>query len=100
MIKKKILLPSAYMHPSVPAHFATKNKQISVAKGKQVHVQCNVQGDNPIDIKWKIQNTQQHLDESLDARLVLFFYKKKKKYVRGFDEEKVEYFLSFNFNLA
>lgn len=56
---------------TVPAHFATKNKQISVAKGKQVHVQCNVQGDNPIDIKWKIQNTQQHLDESLDARLVL-----------------------------
>lgn len=52
----------------VPAHFATKNKQISVAKGKQVHVQCNVQGDNPIDIKWKIQNTQQHLDESLDTR--------------------------------
>lgn len=53
---------------SVPAHFATKNKQISVAKGKQVHVQCNVQGDTPIDIKWKIQNTQQHLDESLDTR--------------------------------
>lgn len=53
---------------SVPAHFSTKNKQISVAKGKQVHVQCNVQGDTPIDIKWKIQNTQQHLDESLDTR--------------------------------
>lgn len=53
---------------TVPAHFTTKNKQISVAKGKQVHVQCNVQGDTPIDIKWKIQNTQQHLDESLDTR--------------------------------
>lgn len=52
----------------MPAHFASKSKQITVAKGKQVHVQCNVQGDNPIDIKWKIQNTQQHLDESLDSR--------------------------------
>lgn len=53
---------------AVPAHFTTKNKQISVAKGKQVHVQCNVQGDTPIDIKWKIQNTQQHLDSSTDTR--------------------------------
>lgn len=52
----------------VPAHFQTKSKQISVAKGKQVHVQCNVQGDNPIDFKWKIQATQQYLDESLDSR--------------------------------
>lgn len=58
---------------TVPAHFTTKNKQISVAKGKQVHVQCNVQGDTPIDIKWKIQNTQQHLDESMDARLANYF---------------------------
>lgn len=58
-------------HPlgiAVPAHFPTKTKQISVAKGKQVHVQCNVQGDNPIDFKWKIQATQQFLDESLDSR--------------------------------
>uniref|UniRef100_T1GFU6 Down syndrome cell adhesion molecule-like protein Dscam2 n=1 Tax=Megaselia scalaris TaxID=36166 RepID=T1GFU6_MEGSC len=55
----------------VPAHFSTKTKQISVAKGKQVHVQCNVQGDNPIDIKWKIQSTQQILDESLDSRYTI-----------------------------
>lgn len=33
-----------------------------------MHVQCNVQGDIPIEIKWKIQNTQQHLDESMDSR--------------------------------
>lgn len=54
----------------MPAHFTTKNKQISVAKGKQVHVQCNVQGDTPIDIKWKIQSSQQHLDSSTDSRYV------------------------------
>lgn len=60
---------------SVPAYFVTKSKQISVAKGKQVHVQCNVQGDNPINIKWKIQNTQQHLDETLDARYVHMYVK-------------------------
>lgn len=63
----QLLMP----HPlgiAVPAHFPTKTKQISVAKGKQVHVQCNVQGDNPIDFKWKIQATQQFLDESLDSR--------------------------------
>lgn len=66
------LMPSVYApyFISVPAYFVTKSKQISVAKGKQVHVQCNVQGDNPINIKWKIQNTQQHLDETLDARYV------------------------------
>lgn len=39
-----------------------------MAKGKQVHVQCNVKGDTPIEIKWKIQNTQQHLDETMDTR--------------------------------
>ncbi|XP_037045508.1 Down syndrome cell adhesion molecule-like protein Dscam2 isoform X1 [Bradysia coprophila] len=60
-----------FLKVNVPAHFSTKNKQISVAKGKQVHVQCNVQGDTPIDIKWKIQNTQQHLDESLDTRYTI-----------------------------
>lgn len=54
----------------VPAHFQTKSKQISVAKGKQVHIQCNVQGDNPIDIQWKLQSTQQTIDESMDTRLV------------------------------
>lgn len=54
----------------VPAHFTTKNKQISVAKGKQVHVQCNVQGDTPIDIKWKVQNTHQHIDSSTDTRYI------------------------------
>lgn len=52
----------------VPAHFQTKSKQISVAKGKQVHIQCNVQGDNPIDIQWKLQATQQTIDESMDTR--------------------------------
>ena len=55
----------------MPAHFATKNKQISIAKNKQVHVQCNVQGDTPIEIKWRIQNTQQNLDESLDTRYTI-----------------------------
>ncbi|XP_036340383.1 Down syndrome cell adhesion molecule-like protein Dscam2, partial [Rhagoletis pomonella] len=60
-----------FLKVNVPAHFQTKTKQISVAKGKQVHVQCNVQGDNPIDIKWKIQATQQYLDESLDSRYTI-----------------------------
>ncbi|CAD7083563.1 unnamed protein product [Hermetia illucens] len=60
-----------FLKVNVPAHFTTKNKQLSVAKGKQVHLQCNVQGDNPIDIKWRNQNTQQHLDESLDSRYKL-----------------------------
>lgn len=45
-----------------------KQKQVTVSKDKEVHVQCSVKGDNPIEIKWKIQNTQQHLDESMDAR--------------------------------
>uniref|UniRef100_A0A1B0GF88 Down syndrome cell adhesion molecule-like protein Dscam2 n=1 Tax=Glossina morsitans morsitans TaxID=37546 RepID=A0A1B0GF88_GLOMM len=60
-----------FLKVNVPAHFQTKSKQISVPKGKQVHVQCNVQGDNPIDIKWKIQATQQYLDESLDSRYAI-----------------------------
>ncbi|XP_055315262.1 cell adhesion molecule Dscam2 isoform X3 [Sitodiplosis mosellana] len=60
-----------FLKVNVPAHFTTKNKQISVAKGKQVHVQCNVQGDTPIDIKWKIQNSQQHLDSSTDSRYTI-----------------------------
>lgn len=47
-----------------------KQKQVTVSKDKEVHVQCSVKGDNPIEIKWKIQNTQQHLDESMDARSV------------------------------
>ncbi|XP_055380718.1 cell adhesion molecule Dscam2 isoform X2 [Condylostylus longicornis] len=60
-----------FLKVNVPAHFTTKSKQISVAKQKQVHIQCNVQGDNPIDIKWKLQNTQQLLDESLDTRYTI-----------------------------
>ncbi|XP_031619714.1 Down syndrome cell adhesion molecule-like protein Dscam2 isoform X2 [Contarinia nasturtii] len=60
-----------FLKVNVPAHFTTKNKQISVAKGKQVHVQCNVLGDTPITIKWKIQNTQQHLDSSTDTRYTI-----------------------------
>lgn len=52
----------------MPAHFNTKSKQITSPRNKQIHIQCNVQGDNPIDIKWKLQNSQQHIDESLDNR--------------------------------
>lgn len=57
-----------YLKVNVPAHFTTKTKQIFVAKNKQVHIQCTVQGDTPIEVKWKLQSTQQYLDESLDAR--------------------------------
>lgn len=55
----------------VQAHFIMKQKQVTVSKDKEVHVQCSVKGDNPIEIKWKIQNTQQHLDESMDARYTI-----------------------------
>lgn len=60
-----------FLKVNVPAHFAAKTKQIYVARGKQVHVQCSVLGDTPIDIKWKIQNTQQQLDESSDTRYTI-----------------------------
>ncbi|XP_058987901.1 cell adhesion molecule Dscam2 [Musca domestica] len=60
-----------FLKVNVPAHFQTKSKQISVAKGKQVHIQCNVQGDNPIDIHWKLQATQQTIDESMDTRYTI-----------------------------
>lgn len=59
-----------FLKVSVPAHFESKTKQFSIAKGKQVHLQCNVLGDTPIEIKWKVQSNQQYLtiDESNDAR--------------------------------
>ncbi|XP_061500110.1 cell adhesion molecule Dscam2 isoform X1 [Anopheles gambiae] len=57
-----------FLKVNVPAHFTTKNKQITSPRNKQIHIQCNVQGDNPIDIKWKMQSSQQQLDESLDNR--------------------------------
>ncbi|XP_065077714.1 cell adhesion molecule Dscam1 isoform X2 [Ochlerotatus camptorhynchus] len=57
-----------FLKVNVPAHFNTKSKQITSPRNKQIHIQCNVQGDNPIDIKWKLQNSQQHIDESLDNR--------------------------------
>ncbi|XP_055679736.1 cell adhesion molecule Dscam2 isoform X1 [Lutzomyia longipalpis] len=60
-----------FLKVNVAAHFATKSKQIFIARGKQVHIQCNVQGDTPIDLKWRIQNSQQHLDESIDARYTI-----------------------------
>jgi Down syndrome cell adhesion molecule len=35
---------------------------------QKVHLQCNVVGDTPVDVKWKIQASQQYVDESADAR--------------------------------
>uniref|UniRef100_A0A1B0DMD3 Ig-like domain-containing protein n=1 Tax=Phlebotomus papatasi TaxID=29031 RepID=A0A1B0DMD3_PHLPP len=63
-----------FLKVNVAAHFAMKNKQIFIARGKQVHIQCNVQGDTPIDLKWRIQNSQQHLDESIDASAKVNIY--------------------------
>lgn len=60
-----------FLKVNVPAHFTSKNKQVYIAKGKQVHLQCNVVGDTPIDIKWKVQNTQQYIDESSDSRYTI-----------------------------
>lgn len=57
-----------FLKVSVPAHFESRTKQFSIAKGKQVHLQCNPLGDIPIEIKWKIQATQQYIEESTDAR--------------------------------
>ena len=57
-----------FLKVNVPAHFEVRSKQVSVGKGKQVHMQCNVIGDTPMEIKWKIQSTQQYIDESTDAR--------------------------------
>lgn len=60
-----------FLKVNVPAHFASKQKQIYVARTKQIHIQCNVQGDTPIDIKWKVQLTQQTIDESTDSRYTI-----------------------------
>lgn len=57
-----------FLKVNVPAYFTVKSKQVYIAKGKQVHLQCNVEGDNPIDVKWKVQTTQQYIDESTDIR--------------------------------
>lgn len=57
-----------FLKVNVPAHFTARSKQVYIAKGKQVHLQCSVVGDTPIDVKWKIQSTQQYIDESTDAR--------------------------------
>lgn len=57
-----------YLKVNVPAHFTVRSKQVYVAKGKQVHLQCNVVGDAPVDVKWKMQSSQQIIHESADAR--------------------------------
>lgn len=57
-----------FLKVNVPAHFSVRNKQVYIAKGKQVHLQCNIVGDTPVVVKWKIQATQQYIDESIDAR--------------------------------
>lgn len=57
-----------FLKVNVPAHFTVRSKQVYIAKGKQVHLQCNVVGDTPVEVKWKVQTTQQYIDESTDAR--------------------------------
>lgn len=57
-----------FLKVNVPAHFTVRSKQVYIAKGKQVHLQCNVVGDTPVEVKWKLQTTQQFIDESVDAR--------------------------------
>lgn len=56
---------------SAPAHFIQKSKQVQVEKGDQAHLQCTAQGDNPLDIVWKMGG--QRLSEDLDARFVYGF---------------------------
>lgn len=63
-----LLNSSSFVYPLVAAHFATKEKQIFIARGKQVHIQCNAQGDTPIDLKWRMQNSAARLDGSIDSR--------------------------------
>lgn len=57
-----------FLKVNVPAHFTIRSKQVYIAKGKQVHLQCNIVGDAPVLVKWKVQATQQYIDESIDAR--------------------------------
>ncbi|XKL59015.1 hypothetical protein PGB90_000031 [Kerria lacca] len=48
-------------------YFKQKSKQLNILKGDQGHLQCNVLGDNPIDIIWKGSKNQIISDE-LDLR--------------------------------
>ena len=57
-----------FLKVNVPAQFSARSKQVYNAKGKQVHLTCNIVGDTPIAVKWKIQTTQQYIDESSDSR--------------------------------
>lgn len=36
-----------------------------------MHIQCNVQGDTPIELKWRLQNSATRLDESVDSRYTI-----------------------------
>jgi hypothetical protein len=60
-----------YLKVNVPAHFKSKTKKILIAKGRQVHLQCNVAGDNPISISWRVQSNQQIIKESSDVRFTI-----------------------------
>lgn len=33
-----------------------------------MHIQCNAQGDTPIELKWRMQNSATRLDETIDSR--------------------------------
>lgn len=44
-----------------------RSKQLNILKGEPAHLQCNVLGDNPIDIVWKGSKNQIISDE-LDLR--------------------------------
>lgn len=46
-----------------------KSKQMSILKGDPAHLQCNVLGDNPIDIVWK-GSKNQVISDDIDLRLV------------------------------
>lgn len=49
-------------------HFPNKNKEVFIARGKQVHIQCNAHGDTPIELKWRLQNSPNRIDETIDSR--------------------------------
>lgn len=50
-----------------------KSKQMSILKGDPAHLQCNVLGDNPIDIIWK-GSKNQVISDDIDLRLVHPFF--------------------------
>uniref|UniRef100_A0A8D8LZQ1 Down syndrome cell adhesion molecule-like protein Dscam2 n=1 Tax=Cacopsylla melanoneura TaxID=428564 RepID=A0A8D8LZQ1_9HEMI len=55
-----------FLRVNSPPTFPQKTKQVTVMKGEKAHLMCKAEGDNPLEIRWRIEGKR--VNEDVDPR--------------------------------